>query len=121
MDIQDINNIIAEISNLKNQGIVLSENLDCERIMSDYKSIEDQSRKGRYILPKMYALVKRIQKYINDSLYNNDVNVFIPLFSTVKTIRQKLGQQYQIRAEIVYKIRDIKRILNEEKPVERAS
>ena len=37
MDIQDINNIIAEISNLKNQGIVLSENLDCERIISDYK------------------------------------------------------------------------------------
>ena len=30
MDIQDINNIIAEISNLKNRGIVLSEFLDTE-------------------------------------------------------------------------------------------
>ena len=62
----------------------------------------------------MYALVKRIQKYINDSLYNNDVNVFIRLFSTLETIRQKLGQQYQIRAEIISNDRDIKRILNEE-------
>ena len=93
MDIQDIKNIIAEISNLKNQGIILSENLDCERIILDYENIEDQSSKGRYILPKMYALVKRIQKYINDSLYGNDVNVFIQLFSTFETIRQKLGQQ----------------------------
>ena len=53
--------------------------------------------------PKMYALVKRIQKYINDSLYNNDVNVFIQLFSTVETIRQKLSQEYQKRHKITPK------------------
>ena len=62
----------------------------------------------------MHSMVKRIQKYINASLYNNGVNVCIPLFSFVETIRHKLGQQYQMRAEIVSKIRDIKRLLNEE-------
>ena len=62
----------------------------------------------------MYALVKRIQKYINASLYNNDVNVFIPLFSTVERIRQKIGQQYEIKHGIVFKVRDHGRKLNEE-------
>ena len=66
MNIQDVNNIIAEISNLKNQGIVLSPNLDCERILSDYENFEDQSRKGRYTLLRKYALVKRIQNYVNE-------------------------------------------------------
>ena len=42
MDIHDINNIIVEISNLKNQGIVLSPNLDCEWILSDYENNEYQ-------------------------------------------------------------------------------
>ena len=42
MDIQDINNIIAEISNLKNRGIVLSEFLDTERIISEFENINNQ-------------------------------------------------------------------------------
>ena len=108
MDTQDINNIIVEISNLKNQGIVLSPKLDCERLISDYEIIKDQSRKGRYTLPRMYALVKRIQNYVKESLYHNDVNAF----TTVETIRQKLNQEYQKRQEIVSKVRDIKKILN---------
>ena len=115
MDIQYINNIIIEISNLKNQGVVLSENLDRERIITEFEVINDQSKQGRYVLPKMYSLIKRIQKHINASLYNNDVNLFIQLFSTVETIRQKLSQQYEVRSEISSKIPDIKRLINEKK------
>ena len=113
MDIKDVNDIIAEISNLKNRGIVLSEDLDCDRITSEYENIEYQSSKGRYVLPKMYAFVKRIQKSINACLYGNDINAFITLFSTVEAIRQKLGQEYQKRTEIASKVRDLRKILNE--------
>ena len=114
MDIEDVNVIIAEISNLKNRGIVLSENLNCERIMSEFEHIDDQSKRGRYVLPKMYSLIKRIQKSINACLYNNDINAFITLFSTVEAVRQKLGQEYQKRSEIASKVRNIKKLINED-------
>jgi tetrahydromethanopterin S-methyltransferase subunit F len=117
MDINDVNAIIAEISNLNNKGVLLSESLDCDRITSEYEDIEYQSSKGRYVLPRMYRLVKGIQKSINACLYGNDINVFITLFSTVEAIRQKLGQEYQKRAEISSKVRDLRKMLNEEKPV----
>ena len=113
MDIQDINNIITEISNLKNRGIVLSEFLDTERILSEFDHINNQLKHGRYVLPKMYSLIKRIQKSINASLYNNDINLFIQLFSIVEAIRKKLGQQYQVRSEISLKVRNIKRLIEE--------
>ena len=47
MDIQDINSIISEISNLKSLGIVLSKHLDCERIMSEFYHINNQLKHGR--------------------------------------------------------------------------
>ena len=111
MDIEDINAIIAEISNLKNFGIVLSENLDTERIMSEFEHIDNQLKHGCYVLRKMYSLIKRIQKSINASLYDNDINLFIHLFSTVEAVRKKLGQEYQKRSEIAYKVSNIKQLI----------
>ena len=63
-----MNNIVTEISNLKNQGIALSEFLDAERILSEFDHINTQLKHGRYVLPKMYSLIKRIQKSVNSSL-----------------------------------------------------
>ena len=113
MDIQFINNIISEITNLKNLGIVLSKDLDCDRIMNEFNQINEQSAHGRYVLPKMYSLIKRIQKAINSSLYNNDVTLFIQLFKEAELVRIKLGEQYQIRAEINSKVRSIRSQIKE--------
>ena len=110
IDVQDVNSKISEISNLKNRVIVLSENLNTERIMSEFEHIDNQLKHGRYVLPKMYSLIERIQKSINASLYNNDINLFIQLFSIVEAIRQKLGQHYQVRSEISSKVRNIKKL-----------
>ena len=49
MDTQDVNIIIAEISNLKTRGLVLSENLNTECIMSEFNHINDQLSHGRYV------------------------------------------------------------------------
>lgn len=117
MEIQDINNIITEISKLKNQGIVLSDKLNSEEIMSEYMNIEYQLSRGRYVLGKMYALVKKIQKHTNASLYGNDANKFKALFSTVEAVRHKLSQEYEKRAEIMSKVRDLRKNLNEENPI----
>ena len=117
MDISDINNIISEISNLKNLGIVLSKDLDSDRIISEFNHINDQLEHGRYVLPKMYSLIKRIQKAINASLHNNDINLFIKLFSDAEAIRHKLGQQYQIRTEINSKLKNIKQLI-EKSPID---
>lgn len=57
----------------------------------------------------MYSLVKRIQKHINNSLYGNDVNLFIRLYSTVEAIRQRLGLEYQRRSEVISKVRDLRK------------
>ena len=114
MNHEDVKVIIAEISNLKNLGISLSENLNCERIMSEFEHIEEQSRQNRYVLPKMYSLIKRIQKSINASLYNNDINAFVTLFSTVEAVRKKLGEEYQKRSDIASKVRNIKALINED-------
>ena len=42
---EDIKNIIDEISTLKNQGVVLSDKLDSEDILSQYELIYQQSKK----------------------------------------------------------------------------
>lgn len=57
----------------------------------------------------MYSLFKRIQKHINNSLYGNDVNLFIRLYSTVEAIRQRLGLEYQRRSEVISKVRDLRK------------
>ncbi len=85
-----MNNIVTEISNLKNRGIVLSEFFDTERLLSEFDHINTQLKHGRYVLPKMYSPIKRIQKAVNSSLYNNDINLFIQLLSVVEGIRKKL-------------------------------
>jgi hypothetical protein len=118
MEFQDITSIITEISNLKNQGIVLSEFLNEDRILNEFEQINIQLKHGRYVLPKMYSLIKRIQKAVNASLYNNDINLFIRLFSMVEAIRKKLGEQYQVRSEIALKVKSIRRLIDESENVE---
>ena len=112
MNISDINSIISEISNLKNLGIVLSKDLDSDIIINEFNHINEQLEYGRYVLPKMYSLIKRIQKAINASLHNNDIKLFIKLFSDAEAIRNKLGQQYQIRTEINSKVKNIKQLID---------
>ena len=77
--------------------------------MSEYENIAYQLSRGLYVLPKIYALVKKIQKHINESLYGNNVNEFIQLFSAVEAIRQRLGVEYQKRAEITSKVDDLRK------------
>ncbi len=113
MEFQDITSIITEISNLRNQGIVLSEFLNGDRLLNEFEQINIQLKHGRYVLPKMYSLIKRIQKAVNVSLYNNDINLFIRLFSIVEAIRKKLGEQYQVRSEIALKVKSIRRLIDE--------
>ena len=113
MQIEDISSIITEISNLRGQGIILSDFLDGDRILHEFNQINLQMKHGRYVLPKMYSLIKRIQKAVNASLYNNSINSFVRLFSIVESIRKKLGSEYQIRAEISMKVKSIKRLIDE--------
>ena len=113
MEFEDIKSIITEISNLRSQGIVLSDFLDGDRILYEFNQINMQMKHGRYVLPKMYSLIKRIQKAVNSSLYGNNINSFIRLFSIVEAIRKKLGVQYQVRAEISSKVKSIRRLIDE--------
>ena len=117
MQIEDISSIITEISNLRGQGIILSDFLDGDRILHEFNQINLQMKHGRYVLPKMYSLIKRIQKAVNASLYNNSINSFVRLFSIVESIRKKLGSEYQIRAEISMKVKSIKRLIDESESI----
>ena len=106
-------NIVTEISNLKHQGVILSEFLDPDRLLYEFDQINLQLKHGRYVLPKMYSLIKRIQKAINSSLYGNNINLFIRLFSIVEAIRKKLGDQDPVKAEISSKVRNIRRLIDD--------
>ena len=110
----DVNNIIAEIENLKNQGVSLSKDLDAELIISEFNRINMKEGEGYYTLPKMYSFYKRIQKSIDLSLYNNDIDPFVKLYGIVESIIKKLSKEYEIRSEIATKVRNIKQICNEE-------
>lgn len=88
MNEQDINNILTEISKLQKQGIQLSDILNHQKILSDYEIIVQQSSRGRITLHREYMLVKKIQRGINESLYSNEVSVFINLYKTVKDIQK---------------------------------
>ena len=120
MKFEDINKIITEISNLKNQGVHLSEKLDCEKIKNDFEDILDSTRKNKYTLPKRYAFVKQNQSAIYDSLvYENNINKFVPSFTIVKAIRKDLGREYDDRRELNVMIRNIQAIVcqNENVPL----
>jgi hypothetical protein len=117
MQIEDVSSIITEISNLRGQGIILNDFLDGDRILHEFNQISLQMKHGRYVLPKMYSLIKRIQKAVNSSLYNNSVNSFVRLFSIVESIRKKVGKEYQIRAEISMKVKSIKRLIDESESI----
>ena len=110
MNTKDIENIITEISKLKSQGIVLSNKLQPELILSEFEVIEQQQSRGRNVLPRCYSFIKQLQYATNESLYNNDINLFIGLFTTVETIRKKLGFLYEKRKEILTKVRSIRQI-----------
>ena len=114
MDNQDLHLIISEISNLKHRGIKLSEDLNEDFITSEFSRIEDKSKHGYYILPKMYSLIKKIQTSVNSSLLGNDINDFIQLYSIVESVRKKLSIDYNKRNEINLKVKTIKQIINED-------
>ena len=80
--------------------------------MTEFEHIDNQLKHGRYVLPKMYSLIKRIQKSANASLYNNDINLFVQLFSVVEAVRKKISQEYEIRSEIASKVRNIKQLID---------
>jgi len=117
MQIEDISSIITEISNLRSQGVILNDFLDGDRILHEFNQIALQMKHGRYVLPKMYSLIKRIQKAVNASLYCNNINSFVRLFSIVESTRKKVGAQYQIRAEISMKVKSIKRLIDESESI----
>ena len=98
---------------MKNQGIVLTDKLDVENILSQYELIDQQSRKGRYTLPRSYAFIKRLQHAVNENLYNNDVNVFIGLYTIVESIRKRLGSAFEVQREICQQVKHIKKIIEE--------
>jgi hypothetical protein len=103
---------------LKNQGVQLSEKLDCEKIKNDFEDIWESTRQNKYTLPRRYAYVKRIQSAIYDSLvYENDINKFVPLFTIVKAIRKDLGREYDDRRELNAKIRNIQAIVHQNENV----
>jgi len=117
MQIEDVSSIITEISNLRSQGIILNDFLDGDRILHEFNQISLQMKHGRYVLPKMYSLIKRIQKAVTASLYNNSINSFVRLFSIVESTRKKVGAEYQIRAEISMKVKSIKRLIDESESI----
>jgi len=117
MQIEDVSSIITEISNLKGQGVALNDFLDGDRILHEFNQISLQMKHGRYVLPKMYSLIKRIQKAVTASLYNNSINSFVRLFSIVESTRKKVGAEYQIRAEISMKVKSIKRLIDESESI----
>jgi len=117
MQIEDVSSIITEISNLRSQGIILNDFLDGDRILHEFNQISLQMKHGRYVLPKMYSLIKRIQKAVNASLYCNSINSFVRLFSIVESTRKKVGAEYQIRAEISMKVKSIKRLIDESESI----
>jgi len=59
MDNQDLHLIISEISNLKNREIKLSEDLNIDFITSEFSRIDGKLKRGYYVLPKMYSLIKK--------------------------------------------------------------
>jgi hypothetical protein len=113
ISVDDIKNITDEISKLKNQGVVLNDKLDVENIVSQYELIDQQSKKGRNTLPRSYAFIKRLQYAIHQNLYNQDVKVFIELYTVVETIRRRLGNAFEVRKEIYQQVKNIKKIIGE--------
>ena len=90
MNLENLKLIIIEINKLKDQNVKLCSGLDCDQIMTDFEDIQFAEQTGKYVLAKKYFLIKRVQKFIRESLVNTeDVNIFVPLCSIVERIRKQ--------------------------------
>ena len=114
MNSENMNSIIVEIAKLKNQDIKLSDGLNPDQIVSDFQDIEYGVNNNKYMLPKKYALIKKIQNSIRDSLsFSSDISVFVPLYTIVERIRKELGNEYELKKEVNSKIRNLRALIQE--------
>jgi hypothetical protein len=51
MNYQNVNDIISAIKKLKHDGIKISDNLDPQKIMCDFESLQQRKFENKYILP----------------------------------------------------------------------
>ena len=99
---------------MKGWDIELSDGLNPDQIMSDFQDIEYGVNNNKYMLPKQYALIKRIQNSIKDSLaFSSDVSVFAPLYTIVERIRKELGYEYELKKEVNSKVRNLRALIQE--------
>ena len=96
MNIENINAIISAVQNLKNENINIQ--LDPEKIISDFESIQERNLEGGYTLSTEYRMIKNIQSSMFQSLSmvaDTDVDKFVPLSIAVEHIKSKLSHEYE--------------------------
>jgi hypothetical protein len=58
MNSENISDIISAIKKLKHDGIKISDNLDTQKIMRDFESLQQRKFENKFTLPSNYRFVK---------------------------------------------------------------
>ena len=101
MNSENINEVITEISNLNNQRNQLSDKLVCGKILSNFLYMKDNIQRNKYTLIKSYDFIKQIQHEMYDSLYENDVNNFVPLFTVMEKLEKSWSMNMKSNAQLI--------------------
>ncbi len=114
MNSKNINEIISAIKNLKHQGIQISDNLDPERIMYDFESLEQKKFQNKFTLPSSYRLIKSIYNSMLESLAVVDekhIQLFVPLARSIENIKIALSNEYEIKKRTDSRVMQLKKIM----------
>jgi len=114
MNQENINEIIFAIKKLKRDGVTLSDNLDTQKIMCDFESLQQRKFQNKFTLPSNYRFVKSIYQSMLESLAmvnDTQVKLFAPLACSIEKIKSALSHEYERKKIIDNRVMQLRKIM----------
>ena len=114
MNPENVQSIIEEIKQLQSKNINLDEDLNIDKIKSDFEYIQERSKYGSYTLSKEYQIIKLLQQSLRRSLAlveEDQISEFISLARAIEKIRLLLSEQYETKKIVSMRARHLRELL----------
>ncbi len=111
MNTININAIVNAIKILQHNGINVSDNLNAEKILCDFDSLQQLKIQNRFTLSSEYKLMKDIFSGMLKSLAtvtDNQIQLFVPLSNAIDKIKLELSNEYEQKKVMNFRIRQLR-------------
>jgi len=111
MNTENINTIVNAIKKLQHDGINVSDNLNTEKILCDFDSLQQLKNQNRFTLSADYRFMKVILQGMLKSLAtvtDDQVKLFVPLSNAIDKIKLELSNEYEQKKIMNLRIRQLR-------------